>query len=209
MTALLITSGAGPVECRIAVARIAERLAEEAAARGVALDLALQGDPEAPVSAVAILSGPGAEALADEWRGVALWRCPSPVRPRHKRKNWFVELFDLPRPQGAPRIDPEAVRMQTLRAGGPGGQHQNKTSSAVRARWTAPDGAEYAVLVRDHRSQHRNRKAALERLEALAAQDAAVRARDGKAAARLLHTRLQRGAPARVFEGPAFREARR
>ncbi|WP_255564090.1 peptide chain release factor-like protein [Mameliella sp. CS4] len=91
--------------------------------------------------------------------------------------------------------------MSAIRAGGPGGQHQNKTSSAIRARWGA-----YAVVVRDQRSQHQNRRLALERLQALADADAAEAhaAREGQA--HWLHHQLQRGDPARVFEGPGFHE---
>lgn len=64
-------------------------------------------------------------------------------------------------------------RVDTFRAGGPGGQHQNKAESAVRLTHL-PSGI--AVTAREFRSQHRNRRAALERLRtalaALAASDA-------------------------------------
>lgn len=59
-------------------------------------------------------------------------------------------------------------RVETFRAGGPGGQHQNKAESAVRL-VHLPTGER--VVARDERSQHRNRSLALtrlrERLEAL------------------------------------------
>ena len=51
--------------------------------------------------------------------------------------------------------------METFRAGGPGGQHQNKTESAVRLTHV-PTGL--SVTARESRSQHRNRKIALARL---------------------------------------------
>jgi protein subunit release factor A len=54
-------------------------------------------------------------------------------------------------------------RVETFRAGGPGGQHQNKTESAVRLTHL-PTGI--TVTVRDSRSQHRNRQIALDRLRA-------------------------------------------
>lgn len=59
-------------------------------------------------------------------------------------------------------------RVETFRAGGPGGQHQNTTESGVRL-VHEPTGER--VEARDERSQYRNKKLALgrlrERLEAL------------------------------------------
>ncbi|MGD8322651.1 MAG: peptide chain release factor-like protein [Gemmatimonadota bacterium] len=54
-------------------------------------------------------------------------------------------------------------RVETFRAGGPGGQHQNTTESGVRL-VHLPTGTR--VVARDERSQHRNRQLALERLRA-------------------------------------------
>lgn len=54
-------------------------------------------------------------------------------------------------------------RLETFRAGGPGGQHQNVTESGVRLTHL-PSGI--AVTARESRSQHRNRKLALARLRA-------------------------------------------
>src|SRR5690606_33209302 len=52
-------------------------------------------------------------------------------------------------------------RVETFRAGGPGGQHQNTTESAVRL-VHLPTGTR--VVARDERSQRRNRALALGRL---------------------------------------------
>lgn len=60
-------------------------------------------------------------------------------------------------------------RIDTFRAGGKGGQHQNTTDSGVRLTHQ-PTGI--VVVARDSRSQHRNRALALARLrEALEAQE--------------------------------------
>lgn len=72
----------------------------------------------------------------------------------------------------------------------------------------SPQGRVYAVAVRDERSQHQNRRLALERLAHLAAQDTAAHEENAKSGARRLHHQLQRGNPSRVFEGEDFREGR-
>lgn len=52
-------------------------------------------------------------------------------------------------------------KLQAFPAGGPGGQHQNKTSSAIRI--THPASGAQAES-RSERSQHQNKKLAFERL---------------------------------------------
>jgi protein subunit release factor A len=52
-------------------------------------------------------------------------------------------------------------RVETFAAGGPGGQHQNRTESAVRLTHL-PTGIR--VVAREERSQHRNRQTAIDRL---------------------------------------------
>lgn len=74
----------------------------------------------------------------------------------------MADELELPFP--IPESDEELLaqcRVETFRAGGPGGQHQNTTDSGVRL-VHEPTGIR--VVARRERSQHRNRAVALERL---------------------------------------------
>ncbi len=201
MIRLLLTSGRGPAECRIALAKVLAVMAGEAAEAGLDIDVAhgLAPDAHGLGSAVAVIRGEGAEAFARQWTGTVQWISSSPIRPHHKRKNWFVGVFELPAVATAARpLAAADVRFEAFRAGGPGGQHQNKTESAVRA-VHVPTGL--AVVARSERSQHRNKAAALERLAELLRLAGEVAARHEQQAN---HDRLERGRPVRRFLGEEF-----
>jgi peptide chain release factor len=204
MIRLLLTSGRGPAECRIALLRTLEALARDAETAGIELDVATapNGDGHGPGSAIALLDGPAVEAFAATWIGSILWVARSPLRPHHKRKNWFVGVFKLEPRSIVPELDPAYVRFEAFSAGGPGGQHQNKTASAVRA---VHKSTGLAVVARDGRSQHRNKAIALKRLGALLelSEELAAAADDQEVQSR--HSRLERGRPIRSFEGRDFR----
>lgn len=204
---LHLTSGQGPVECRMAIAHTLRLMRQEAGEAGIDLDTVEERDTDGhgPRSAVVMVHGDDAETFAARWTGSLLWVCKSPVRPNLKRKNWYIGCRQLELPDDvANHIDPADVRFEAFRAGGPGGQHQNKTESAVRA-IHQPTGL--AVVVRENRSQHRNRAIALERLGALLDASHVLNAAIDRSRQRQAHVGLERGNPTRTFRGDKFREA--
>lgn len=204
MIRLLITSGRGPAECRIALAKALEVMRREADAALIDLDVAAGPDPDGrgPASAVAIVQGQGAEMFAKRWIGSIQWVATSPVRPNYKRKNWFIGVVALPSaPELVRGLDPADVRFEAMRAGGPGGQHQNKTESAVRAVHVVTG---VSVVARDGRSQHRNKAIALDRLAALLKLAQGIAELTDRHAIQENHDRVERGRAVRRFEGPRF-----
>ncbi len=200
---LLITSGQGPVECRQAVAHVLRLMADQAAVRGLELDCVLRGPELAPESAIIVVHGLGAAQFFDLWHGTIQWTAPSTHRPGHARKSWFIGVFELLPVQGAIDLNPADLRVETCRAGGPGGQHVNTTDSAVRL-VHIPTGT--AVIARDGRSQIQNRKVALARLTDLMALRGQVLQAAALRGENRLHHAVQRGNPKRRFIGPQFDE---
>jgi peptide chain release factor len=196
---LCITAGRGPIECQRAVVLALQALRQEAQALNV--DVSSEGDNfQFGASIVVSLEGPAAENLANSWVGTIQWTCKSGVRAGVERKNWFIAVKCLPAPLRV--VELSRVRFETLRAGGPGGQHQNKTESAVRA---IDEMTGISVVAREGRSQHRNKALALARLQQLIT-TLAERNQSAQAAKDWLKKiEVERGKPIRVYEGAEFK----
>lgn len=82
---------------------------------------------------------------------------------RHSSEITVVVLDSGNAAPKVPVIKPDDVRTDTYRSQGPGGQHRNKTDSAVRLTHL-PTGT--VVTATEERSQHLNRLVAWQRLEA-------------------------------------------
>lgn len=209
MRLLQLTANTGPEECCLAVRKALAPLLCDCEAAGVRVELLEQVDSEVRGnlrSVLLALEGEGAETVARRWSGSLLWICASPYRPRHGRKNWFIggAAFDAGEAGDAVGgLDDRDIRYEAVRASGPGGQHVNKTDSAVRATHL-PSGL--SVKVQTERSQHANKRLA----RALLAHKLATRADEAAGAERQRrwreHHGVARGNAARTFVGEGFVE---
>jgi peptide chain release factor 1 len=111
-----------------------------------------------------VIAGRGAAALFAAESGGHRWQRVPPTERRGRVQTSTITVAVLAEP---PRLDaairPEDVDVETMRGSGAGGQHRNKTDSAVRARHR-PTGIE--VRCESERSQHRNRELAMRVLAA-------------------------------------------
>lgn len=197
---LQITSARGPAECCWVVARILECLVQEARDRGVSVRVLEKIQAEFPgtlKSALLALEGEGVADFLEGWEGTVQWIGNSPFRPRHKRKNWFVGVAAL-RPQEKAAETKEDLRIETMRSSGPGGQHLNKSETAVRVTHL-PTGL--SAIGREERSQYLNRKLAMARLAEKRRARSDTQRAEQDAERWTHHNRLERGNPIRVFRG--------
>ena len=197
---LQISTAQGPAECRIFARFVLGKLLAQAQAKGIDAELVTEtADKHGILSATLKLEGQKAESLAQTWQGTLQWICPSPVRPKHPRKNWYIGVFRLPdMPQMYEMPSENGIEFQTCRSGGKGGQHVNKTESAVRA-----THKESGISVR---VQHANKKLAVMLLAQKLAEHHAGQAGSFAQEQHAQLYQVERGNPKRTFVGATFKE---
>ncbi len=198
------TAGRGPAECCWVVAKVLKFFLEDLKAHRLTYEvLDRQAGPENGTlqSATVNIVGDIPLGFLESWLGTIQWIGKSEYRKFHKRKNWFVGLFVLETATQRTVLEKD-LKFQAMRSSGPGGQHVNKTNSAVRVTHL-PTGV--SVQVMDSRSQHQNKKIARERLQAKLNETHREALRKEVEQQWENHLQLTRGNPVRVFTGADFK----
>ncbi|MEA1921715.1 MAG: peptide chain release factor H [Bacteroidota bacterium] len=201
---LQITAGRGPEECCWVVSNLVKRIIKDAAKHGVDVKIldALPGKQANTFrSALLALDGADSDAFSSSYQGAIQWIGKSPLRPTHKRKNWFVAVnrFKPPKEQ---YFDQKDIKIETMRSSGPGGQHVNKSDTAVRITHLP---SKTTVIAREERSQHMNKKLALARLFSIIKEKEDNRQAHFQQKVWTGHNNIERGNPIRVFRGNDFK----
>lgn len=200
-----ITAGRGPAECSWVTAQVLKKVLEEA--QDQQLDVVLlqreTGQENGTVETASIaVKGINAGSFVNSWVGTIQWIGQSQFRKMHKRKNWFIGIFEI-EPQKKVSVSENDIQYQAMRSSGAGGQHVNKVSSAIRA-IHIPTGI--AVVAMDSRSQHQNKKLATERLLKKLEDENLTQLKNHVEKQWGNQLNIQRGNPIRVFTGSDFKK---
>jgi len=206
-----ISSGRGPAECELAVGLFTEHLAKEFPEMKI-LEKHRSGAweklPHSKLkekcfnSVIAEIDFHTPESKLNLC-GSILWICKSPFRPKHGRKNWFIDVSKVENLTNEKIcLDEKDIRMERFHCGGNGGQNLNKVETGVRL-IHVPTGI--SVTATEERSQHLNREIAMRKLEERI-RGKIKEENSGRESERWeKHCTLERGNPVLVYEGIEFK----
>jgi peptide chain release factor len=200
-----ITAGRGPAECTWVVAQVLKKVLDEAQELQLETTVLQReaGQENGTVETATIaINGENAAPFANSWIGTIQWIGQSQFRKMHKRKNWFIGVFEIENLKNS-TISENDIQYQAMRSSGAGGQHVNKVSSAIRATHI-PTGI--AAIAMDSRSQHQNKKLATERLLKKVEDETLQRLKNHIEKQWENQLNIQRGNPIRVFTGTDFKK---
>ncbi|KGO97289.1 peptide chain release factor H [Flavobacterium enshiense DK69] len=200
-----ITSGRGPAECTWVAAQVLKKVLQEAVAlnlKATVLQHEAGSENGTVESAIILLEGNTAVDFVTSWIGTIQWIGKSAFRKFHKRKNWFIGIFEIEKTKEIVFSEKD-IQYQAMRSSGAGGQHVNKVSSAIRATHL-PTGL--SVVSMDSRSQHQNKKLATERLLQKLKEESVLQIKNQFQAQWTNQLQIERGNPIRTFEGSDFKK---